>query len=383
MYRTLWMSGVLALCTAAVGQDYTTSPPGYLNLEGDHQESLLGVYPAGRHMMFDAEQIGNAMTIKGTAYRHDNRVYVESQGMGRSWTNVTLSISDCNMSSLSNTFSKNPTSTPTQVFSNSVNWPTITGKPPAFPADWLLSFPFAQNWTYAGTSGICLDYVFTGGTLANSGTWNPSSAINYYKDAVHPSTYNQASSRSLGWSGNYVGCNDRGVTHVSGASVSTSAYFYSDTYSNASYAGRMKFSQTGQHFGNATQVVTLLGFRSLFDGIPFPGVYCNKIHVDISLPTRLFTQFSSTSGGLSELPITGPYGVELDESVAGFELVTQAGWADTQTSQLLLSSAASLIIPVKPRSFDHSTLYYYINTNPTGWGPYPNPGYNPVVRYTR
>ena len=382
MNRTVLLVSVLALNGAVLAQTYTTSPRGFEYVEGNSDAYILGAYAAGRFMAFDGEQLGPAMLVKGTAYRLDNRVYTTAQGMGRTWSNVKLWISECDMNALSSTFTANPTTTPAKVFDSTVDWATVSGKPAKLPSDWTLQFPFATNWSYSGNQGICLDYVFTGGTMSNSAAWGASTAFYYYKDTTNPSLYAYTTSTPLGLSGARLGCNDRGVTHLNGAAVSTSAYFYSDTYSNANYRGRLAFSQTGNYFGNSTQVLTLLGFRSLPVGFALPGVYCNNIHIDVSLPVLFYTQFSSGSGSLASLAITGQYGVLAGANAGGMELVTQAAWSDTVNKSLLISSAARLVVPWKPQRYDHKMLYNWNNTATTGSGPYPSATYNAIVRYT-
>lgn len=380
MNRFAFLIGVMALSSTALTQTYTTSPKGFDFVEGNSDAYTLGMYAAGRYMTFDAEQIGSAMMLKGIAYRADNRMHTTATAMGRTWSNVKIWASDCNMSSLSYTFTANPTTTPSKVFDASMDWQTVTGKPAKLPADWTLQFPFATNWSYSGTQGICLDFVFTGGTLANNAAW-PSVAY-YYKDTENPSQYAYITSTPLGLFGNKKGCNDRGVTHLSGASLSTTAYFYSDTYSSANYRGRLKFDLSGTNFGPSRQVFTLLGFGSNLAGTPFPGVYCNKLHVDATLPVVLLPAFTSGSGTYT-MNFTGQYGVKADASVGGLELVTQAAWADSVNQNLLMSSAAKLIVPFKPTSYTHGMLYNANSSATTGNGPYYTAAHNAIVRYTK
>ena len=385
MNPTLLAGSVLALTTVSLSQSYVTSPPGYDYVEGRYSaHTTIGRYPGGRYMAFDGDYRGTSMTLKGIAYRLDNQMHTTATAMGRTWSNVQIHASECDTSSLNTTFSMNPITTPTLVFSAACTWPSHTGKPPTLPADWTVQFPFGTNWAYAGTKDICWDFVFTGGTLANSASWTASQSRYYYLDALEDPTYNEAKSSELGYSGNQLGCNDRGVTHLYGARVYTTARHYGNGPWNSTYRNNLVFYQNGDWFGISAQVITVLGLRSLETGFLFPGVNCNKLHIDLALPHMMFPFFSNTSGTLPKFTFGAPAaGIPIEPSWAGVELVTQAGWADTVNKSLLFSSAATLEIPTRPAYYERSILYSYDASAVKGSGPYWYYNYNPVARYTK
>jgi hypothetical protein len=386
MNRLILVGSVLALSTAGLSQSYVSSPVGFENIEGrNNAYYTLGRYPGGHYMFFDGEFRGTPMTLKGVDYRLDNQVHTVSTAMGRSWTSVVIDAAECDTTNLSTTFTANPVTTPTRVFESPVTWPSLIGKPPVQPADWNISFPFKTNWGYTGNQDICIDFVFAGGTLANNGGWTSSQSIYYYLDALDDVTYNEAKSTELGDSGNYYGCNDRGVTHLYGAQVYTTAQHYgSGPWVSSTYRDHLVFYQNGRWFGISRPVITILGIKSVTAGWNFPGVYCNKGYIDTSLPTLVFPFFSDTSGNLPQFSFGAPAnGIPVPASVAGVELVTQAAWADSQNGRLLLSSAATLKIPERPPFWDRSALYTWDSTRTTGSGPYWNFYYNPIARYAR
>lgn len=382
MRSSLLASCPLLLSSLGLAQSHVTSPNGFVHIEGDSHSSLLGGYHEGRYMFCDGAHRGTAMTLKATTYRPSNFVYTASNGTGRSWTSVKIHASEGDFDTFDRTFSTNSTTTPTAVFSAAVSWPTRSGKPSALPGNWDLAFPFATNWSYTGNGDICLDYEFTGGTLANSAAWT--SFRSYYVDANTFATSATVSSAQLGASGSNQGCNDRGVNHLYGARVNSQCTIYNQQYSSARYRDRIRLTQSGSHFAISRPTITVLGFRSIPNGVPFPGVTCNKLHIDTALPTLMFLQMTNTSGNLATLTFgAGSYGFPMPSGLSGVELVTQAAWSDSQNGRLLMSSAAALTVPEMPEIQRRSAIYTPRLTSTTGYGPYTSHGHNPIVRYTR
>lgn len=386
--RLVVAGGVILLAPCVAAQAYQTSPIGYEQREGVEVGYGLGAYPAGRYMCFDGAFRGPAMTLKGTAYRYDDRVYVangpQTTGQGRSWSRVDIDAAECDVANLSATYSANQTTTPTRVFSAPVTWPDFDGKPLLRPAAWTLLFPFSTNWSYSGTQDICLDYRFAGGTLANNGTWSTRLPPLYYKDSATVATSHLVRGVKLGnWGTMFGGCSDRGARSTQGAYLTLSSTYYGPAYSQANLRDRITFTQDGQFFGVSSAVVTVLGFRADVRGTPFPGVGCNKLHVDMTLPTIWYRQIATTGGTLPRLTFgMGATGVAADPSMSGAELVTQAGWEDTRTKALQISAAAQLFLPTRPRDFKRSCLYGDSTSAATGTGPSTRARDNEIVRYT-
>lgn len=357
----------LSLACVGIAQSHS-SPPGYGQLEGNSNASIGG-YPAGRYQYFDADLRGTAMTIKGIAYRYDNLSYdPNSQGQGRTFANVTIDMSLGDRTSATSTFSSNPTSTPTRVFAKSVTWPTQSGKPRNFPADFNLSFPFQNNWNYDGSADICADWTYTGGTLANNATWASTTWSYYYIDGIEPSSYEYVASHSFGYGGANRGCNDRGRSDNYGAVLSSTLYYYSPTYSSTSYANKLIFAETGSYFGPNGLVIGLLGAKSVPGGWSFPGVYCNKAHIDPNYVVAQLLQTADSNGNFS-IGLGGTYGIPAPPGISGVEIVAQSAWRDTVNGQTHLSAAAAIVVPPAPPSSQKSVLYHYDTSSKTGFGP--------------
>lgn len=371
------------LCAPGLAQQHVTSPPGFLNIEGNSGANAFGAFRDGHFMTFDGGFRGKAMTIKGLAFRNDNRLNTPSSTMGRSWTDVQISASECDTAKLSATFTRNPTTTPTLVHSASVSWPTLLGKPLSLPAKWDLSFPFNTSWVHSGKADICLDFRFFGGTLLNNGTWSGSRWQNYFLDSVSFPTFGFAESVELGTSGLAGGCNDRGVSHLRGAQVTSTCSHYGSAYPTASFRNNVRLSQVGKDFATSAPVFTVLGLRSVASGWSFPGVYCNKVYIDTTMPMALFPQVSDSSGALPTQDFgSGPNGAPASAGTAGVEFVTQAVWNDSKTKNPMFSSAAKIIVPKKPVDHKRSILYTWSPTRTSG-AMESGPEYNAIARYTQ
>jgi hypothetical protein len=375
--------GLVAAAAPAAAQSYVVSPAVNTNVEGLQSAYYFGRYPGGRYQFVDGEYRGTAMTMKGVAYRMDNYMHDTYSAMGRTWTNVTIHASEADSNNLTNRFSNNPTTTPTLVFTSNVDWSSMTGKPPYLPADWTISFPFSTNWNYTGNQDICLDFVFAGGTLANSGAWGSTTSKYYYLDGASDATYTRVTSDRMGPAYNQGGCNDRSRTDLWGATLSTTCDVYSDNPTNSSKAGNMLFTQSASYFGLSVPVIFALGLRSVPGGWDFPGVYCNKMYIDMSLPFLTFNLFTNSSGAVTFDFGTGPNGVPYFAAFEGVELVTQAAWADKLNKRLLFSTAASAHVPAKPPYFNRSVISTYNSAAVTGSGPNFSYWENPITRYTR
>ena len=90
----LTATGLSLLITPLFAQGTMTSPKGGLTVEGLHYAYYLGRYADGRYQFADGENKGKAAAITEVGYRLDNRSHTTSTAMGRSWSSVTLHMSD-------------------------------------------------------------------------------------------------------------------------------------------------------------------------------------------------------------------------------------------------------------------------------------------------
>ena len=136
--------------------------------------------------------------IRDVAYRLEYRLSRSYTVIGRTWTNVTLKMSETNKYNvMSRTYASNITSTQTTVYSSKHDFPSHAGVPLLKPDVWgglsgKLRFPFQRAWVYTGKNEILLDFTFLGGKLANGYTlWTGSRWDGYPLDSENVSIYSR------------------------------------------------------------------------------------------------------------------------------------------------------------------------------------------------
>ena len=112
----------------------------------------VGSYSTGRYQFAEGGLRGSVVVIGRFGYRRDNRAYAASTGTGRTWTNVKLYFSDCDINNLSITWTKNSLTVAKKLFDSKYSWPSFTTAPKNKPAafDPQLSFPLTSTYTYLG-----------------------------------------------------------------------------------------------------------------------------------------------------------------------------------------------------------------------------------------
>ena len=355
------LSCAFVACIPSLGaQSYTTSPRGLLTTEGAGLASIFGAQDWRRHMLLDGEQRGVSGKIKEIAFRQDynNRTTV---AWTRTWSNVELRVSNCDVARRALEFGKNPLSTPTLVFSSSVTWQNTTGYPSATaPAPWGGGgrvFPFSSPWTNAGTLDICLDFAFHGMT---------DSVRNQYAqlDADGPVF------GTKGRVGNHT-CADTGQSTASSLTAYMSGYH--DTT-----RGRTHFiSSTSSSTAPSSPVVHGFFFAGNTTGVPFAGMKCGRLFVNPTA-TILFQQLVASVQGIAGWGAWLPY----DPTTAGNEIWIQAGWDDSKTGSFKLTHGYRVSVPTVPPVYMRFALHNVLGYT-WGYNLYEGAAYTPIIRYTR
>ncbi|MCA8957790.1 MAG: hypothetical protein KDC87_17070 [Planctomycetes bacterium] len=370
----------LALAAAVPAQTTFTSPPGLDQQTGGGASWGVGAYAAGRSQLADGHWRGNPLILRELALRLRSPTsgYFEA---GRSWTQVSLSMSETSIATFSGTFSSNLLRPATLVFQAAVSWPFVTGPHQSVPAPWAYRFPFTTPWVYTGGNDILADWDFTGGTLTNQQSWGTTVAT-YQFDTVPTAATAYATGRDLGNTGS-AGCRDSTSTipTLSSRTALTVAVHHPLDRANP-LAGQMVVSQLGSQFGPNTQVLSVVGLRSFDPGIPFPGVPCNGVHIDTRVPFLWSTVPSTNVGALPEhWTLTGRGGVPFQSAWVGQEIVVQGAWNDTASRVFLLSSASRTTVPTAP-TFDAKLAALHAGNTVSGTPQFGGVA-SPVRRYTR
>jgi hypothetical protein len=346
------------VASATTAQSATTTPRAiYASQEGGAAGYMFGNWATARYEFADGNHTAKAFAIKEIAYRHDYRMNFNGVANGRSWSNVKLSMSRCDYAKVDKVYYNNPTSAPTLVFNKAVVWPTQANIPTKRPQPWIMRFPFATAWAKKANTDILLDYVFTGGRLANNRAWGKLN-IGYWLDSFTARQFSCAARVTYGKSATQGGCPDGGNTSTWGASTSLRVCTYPPTYPNTSLRNKVVIAGGGSSYGKSSTVATLLGFRGLPTGVAFPGVTCNRIHIDTTLPTLLSVQKTSAfSTNLAPITFGLPGGVATYRpAYAGAELIAQSAWSDTKSGAMRISSAAASYVPLAPMFASAATV---------------------------
>jgi len=286
-------AAVTLLSIPLLAQGSMTTPPGGLTREGDGHTLYFAWFPNARFQQVDGMHTGKAASITEIAFRLDYQNHTSDTTMGRSWTRITLDISETtNYSGMSQTWSQNITTTPTRVFDSKWSWPTYTGFPPLKPTVWggtkgRLRFPFTNPWSYTGKNEILMDYVFRGGRLDNNALWSASYLYDFPLDCAGLLTHQN-------W-GTYetllqnARCADSAIT-LNAAAIT---FGYTCCFGAAHPTVALRNRVVVAHFSNWTApggapVVHAVGLGGT-TGIEV-GARCNPLYVDFNKPVALVSR---------------------------------------------------------------------------------------------
>jgi len=343
MQKLILPALTLVLSVPALAQNTTTSPIGLELTNGNYFSYYFGRYAEGRYQVADGELRNKALSITQIDFRLDARSYGTTTGTSRTWTRVTVDISEADVERLSQNWVLNATSTPTRVFDSRMTWATVNGRPTSQP--WgHISFPFKTAWFYSGKTDMLRDYWFRGGTLANAVRWSGSASALYYLDGV-------TNPDSTTGSGTYMPvadtrCNDSAVTLTTGALAYGSANVYNVNYSTNTYRDKLRVRWYSYYTAPQKPVLQVIGVGvGNTVGLEI-GARCNRLHVDLSKPYLLLSKTTQNtaqaSSGTTE--IITPW----ESRLQGLAFHTQAAWADSQSGLFSLTRARSFVVPGYP-----------------------------------
>lgn len=361
----------------------SVSIPKDTTYEGIDYSYNLGSYAEARFQYVYGALKGNRYTFKDVLYRLDYRNHLSGLSISRTWSNVTLAVSETrNYAQLSPTFSFNNTGAVSVVFNAAVAWPTQSGLPVTYPALWgslsgKLRFPFATPFKYTGTDDLMLDYTFRGGQLGNNGTWGGQFPVlrHYTLDGE-----------------------DVGTSSVSGlarlipqnAPVCNDSFFTSSSTVPAQAEGACKVS-------GATASTVLVEYRTILTALNAPvihavglagglpginiGAKCNNLHVDLTQPWVAAIQTAGPR--FAGTPMTR-HTVKWTNGLSRLKLYIQGAWTDSQSGAFGLTTTLELILPGAPPPSQlprQKTLYSrFANDMTAEVGPFYS-AYNPYVRF--
>jgi len=388
---------ILAAPLSAQGVLYSPT-----HLDSKTEGLYYGYYLCGfsnaRQQQGDGENRGKAAVIGAINMRLDYRSHTSSTAPGRKWTNVKVSIAECDIAKFGVTFASNMTSTPTTVFNAAWSLPTVSGYPLTKPAVYgglkgEYKIPFTSVWVYTGKTDFVHDWQFRGGTLDNNVTWATSSVRTYYFDSytsaneysAAPSTFRyipatRLNNNSAGVTGR---CNDSAITTTTGSYMYLYAYLYGPKYVVINYRSNLLFYHYSYYTAPEAPVIHGLSFATDDTGIDL-GTGCNKLHLKgpmilqpvMTMP-RAYSIYGYSEYRLEFIP--------WDSSMANLKITAQAAWTDSVTKKFNLTQAHEATLPSglpQPAPKRMHTYQYQSPSAATGYGPYNYYYMNPAMAYT-
>ena len=373
----------LLLCPQLVAQGSFTTPPGGLTKEGSGYSFFAGGWSRMRLQQADDMHRDAAATIEQMAWRLDNRSHDSSTAMGRTWSNMTLTMSEqTNFATMSRTFAANVGASPTVVFSNKWTWPTQVGTPLVRPDVWggskgQLRVPFTKPWVYSGKNAILADYTFKNGALANGAGFGTGFSLPdhpYYLDSAYISTDPKQGTgeRLLPFPPHR--CQDSAITFYPGPAVATAySYAHGAASPTVTLRGKVEFVHYSYATAPAAPVIHALGAAGSKTGVLI-GARCNRLYVDFNKPVFLLAFMTSSRGDSGKMGWVAPW----NEKLASRSIWLQAAWLESKTKAFSLTTPAHVWLPdaLPPREPPrHKTLYWHDTTSPTGNGPIASNGF--------
>jgi hypothetical protein len=389
----------LVLAAPLFAQGAIYSPKDLASTEGQYYGYYFFRYSEPRWQQCDGENRGKVAVIASIAVRLDGTYnYNTSYGMGRTWSNVQLMISEGDLNNFTATFSTNATTTPTTVFSAGWSLPTVSGVQSPQPQPWggskgELKLPFKSTWIYTGKGDILTDWQYTGGTLANNSTWTGSTTRYYMIDSYGSANEYSSVSGSIQYipstrlNNNSTGVTTRCNDSEHGTSTSGAyAYLYTAVYGNKypvdNYRGNLYTYFYSYYTGYENPVIHGLALSNNTAGVDL-GTGCNKLHLvaPIVAVPRVTMPSSYSTSGYSGYKFSW---IKWQNGFASVKVTVQAAWADSSTNAFALSQAVENTLPSGPPGPApmRMAIYNYNKTSATGSGPYNYYYMNPAFCYS-
>lgn len=389
MRRSLFLSLSACLVTTSLwAQGTIVSPPSLAAVEGDNAGYAFFYYSNMRQQHAEGELRGMKLSLSEVAWRYDYRNHVASTTGGRTWTQVTLNLSDTDWTKMVSTWTKNEYSTPVEVFNSKFAVPPKTGTPFFQPDNFggSLAVPFKSPYAYSGNQDLLLDWLFLGGTLDNNVTWSGGTARSYYLDSDNPENTNNP---NVPHCLSYVSKQTRYPTSstcrdsahsTSFARTDATINVYGITYSDVNKRDRAEFSMYSYYHAPNARYITAIGFAGIPNGINI-GAQCNLLYINLNFPWIALGR-TATAAGHSPTPHFTAV-VPWQQGMRNVPIWVQTVWADSVTNAFSLSTAMHVVMPAdKPKPRRIASLYHYVPTNTTGSGPYlNNDAWTPITRY--
>lgn len=200
MNKLVLLASSLAIVSPLPAQGWTTSPRGYLTVEGETRSSLFGIQAALRYQQIDTTNSNPLNNRRRYAFRRDGAAPTNLIFASRT-VELELLMSESNLRFVSTNFDCNHKTNTAVVFNRKfVNFPDWTVRPPSAPATQDLILLADTIWSYPGKTASGNDLLWEVKIWSNTGAGQA-----YPADYAVPNPFAQVASRSAG-SALGVGC---------------------------------------------------------------------------------------------------------------------------------------------------------------------------------
>jgi len=351
-------------------------PFGHEAAEGSLMTISFGLAPEARYQFAEGGLRGHLTLMNRVSYRPEGRDVVFGvplKSPGRSWSNVQLRLSNCDITKLTKTFATNSLSAPTLVFSAKVNWPDQANKSQTSPKPFesALSFPLTSIYASAGTKDLLLDYVFRGGTLKNNANWAKINAQPYALDAgvLGSILFGQA---KVTWVGNRK-CKDPG-SFFGPTGLDALMVAYRKQAGLPALNNKFVLNMQSNSTAPLSSVLHAIGVTGDQKGL-WVGA-CNRLHMTPVLIRSLFADGS----GHARWSVSATYQSQL----VNVPLWFQGAWTNSKTKGLELTNAVALRVPIQPPATQQRRALWAFSASATASASPPSNRAQdlPVIQYT-
>lgn len=338
----------LTLATPLFAQG-TSVPPGYEATEyGNHGNGSSQTL--GAHAFQHAQVLAGDKLPAGKWSKLSFREARTGTSEARTFKGLTLMVGPHDYSKKSTVFAANFTSTPSTVFTGSINFPksSATARPlwGQFVAAADMTIPFSQAYGHGG-GGACFDFMFSGGTLDNGATWT--GADIYHMDGLRDANstyYNQAVTYLYGSTG--APCFATGQTNYGYFVPFQRNYGINDTTSTANQ-GMSRLYQSALRLANNATAIGAVSFNQPYLApVAVPGS-CQSLYMDLSgskYPYYLVPFKTGATGSWNNL--SNPILVKYNAALIGIRIWTQCAYDDPTNGFELSMGGSTWTAPQPP-----------------------------------
>jgi hypothetical protein len=382
MGKSHYLTACLLATAPLLAQGTLVSPSTLATVEGNGGAHYLLGYCGSRFQFAEGELRGSSQLFTEVAFRLDYRNHTPETAMGRKWTEVTLNVDHTDWTQMTPVFAENQLTTPMEVFRAAYDVPSVDGTPSVKPTPFggKYAFPFSNPYPYNGTDDLLLDFVFLGGTLANSAAWDCGNLVPYYLDGNNDTTTYISARTTYPVTGPNPPCRDSAIVQNYNAYTFADLMVHGITHPNVMLREKTSFEMYSYYTAPNARIISAIGFAGIRTGVDV-GARCNLLYLNWDAPAFFVARTTVDSRGFSSAyDVVAPW----DPKMANMQVWVQTAWDDSKLNFFSLTQAMMVEMPSElPTPRRMVCTYSYLPGDDTGFNPETGSVYlNPIARYT-